>query len=81
MKNITLEALNAMRCEDASGIKNVDYWRFILIYRFLELEIGLKIILIRLFLLILFLLILFLLIIFLLILFLLILFLLKFSLY
>ena len=23
-----------MRFEEASGIKNVDYWRFILIYRF-----------------------------------------------
>ena len=26
-----------MRCEDASGINNVDYWRFILIYRFFRI--------------------------------------------
>ena len=36
MKNITAEALNAMRFDEARGIKNVDYWRFILIYRFFE---------------------------------------------
>ena len=51
-----------MRFDEASGIKNVDYWRFILICSFLGLEIVLKFIFIRLFLLILFLLIVFLLI-------------------
>ena len=37
MKNITPEALKAMRFNEASGIKNVDYWRFIFIYRFFRI--------------------------------------------
>ena len=37
MENIASKALNAMRFDEGSGIKNVDYWRFIIIYRFLRI--------------------------------------------
>ena len=35
---MTPEALNAMRFDEASGIKNVDSWRFLRIYRFFRIK-------------------------------------------
>ena len=43
MKNITPDALTAMRCDEASGIKNVDYWRFILNYGLFGIEDSVEI--------------------------------------
>ena len=40
---ITPDALNAMRFDEASGINNVDYWRFILIHGFLKIRDSVEI--------------------------------------